>query len=64
MVEHCHGVDFLQQEAFELGILDHLPLRNALDGIVGGGGGGLGGQQHVSESALAQPSNGVELVTV
>jgi hypothetical protein len=64
VVEHGHGVDLLQEEALELRVLDHLPLGNALDGVVGGGGGRLGGQQHVPEPAPPQPADRVELVII
>jgi hypothetical protein len=64
VVEHGHGVDLLQQETLELRILDHLPLGDALYGVEGRRGGRLRGQQHVPETALAQSSDGVELIAI
>jgi hypothetical protein len=64
VLEGGHGVDFLDEALLELGVLDHLLLGEALDGVEGGGGGGLGRQQHVPEPALPDLAHAVELVRV
>lgn len=64
VVQHCHRVDLLQEESFQLWVFDHFALGDALDGVVRGRGGGLRGEEDVSEPALAQPPDGVELVTI
>lgn len=64
MLECSHGVDLLDEAFLELGVLDHLLLGEALDGIEGGGGSGLSCQQHMSEPPLPDLPHAVELVGV
>lgn len=64
MLECRHRVDLLDEALLELRVLDHLLLGQALDGVEGGRRGGLGGQQHVSETTLAYLAHAVELVGV
>lgn len=64
MLQCCHRVYFLDEALLELGIFYHLFLGEAFYGVEGGGGGGLGGQQHVSESSLPDLPHTVKLVGV
>jgi hypothetical protein len=59
-----HGIDLLDKALLELGVFDHLLLREALDGVGGGGGSSLGREQHVPEAPLADFPDAVELITV
>lgn len=64
MAEESHCIDFLKQETLELWILDHFLLGNTLDCVARGGRRGLGDQQHMPETSLPQPTDGVVPVII
>lgn len=64
VVEAGHGVDLLEEELFEEGVFDHFLFGDALDSVKRWWGGGFGGKEYVTETALAESPDGVEMIGV
>ena len=64
MLQCCHGVDLLYEAFLELWVFDHLLFGEALDGVIGGGGGSFGGQHYMSEASFTDFAYAVELVGI